>query len=86
MVKESNHKILLEIVQRLSTIEADIKHISRHIEVINKEHGEVCNRLEAIEKRNLGVDISWKALCKIGASAVTLVTIISVILKIVELI
>jgi len=54
--------------------------------VINKEYGEVCDRLQIIENRNLGVDISWKTLCKIGGSAVTIITVISVIMKIVGVI
>jgi len=73
-------------VQRISKIETDIGYISKHIEIINREYGEVCERLKAIEKRNLGVDISWKTLCKIGASAVTIITVISVVLKIVGMI
>ena len=86
MVKETNHSLLIEIVQRLSKIETNIDYISKHIEVINKEYGEVCDRLQIIENRNLGVDISWKTLCKIGGSAVTIITVISVIMKIVGVI
>jgi len=86
MAKETNHSLLIEIVQRLSKIETEIKFISNHIEVINREHGEVCNRLKAIEKRNLGVDISWKTLCKIGGCTVTIVAIIGTIIKIIGVI
>ena len=81
MGKQTNHSLLMEIVQRLSTIETEINYISKHIEVINKEHGEVCIRLEAIEKRNLGIDVSWKVLGKIGGSIVTIITVVSVIVK-----
>ena len=80
------NKILLEIVQRLSKIETEIKYISKHIEVTNFETGEFCKRLEAIEKRNLGVDVSWKVLCKIGGSAVTIITVISIIMKLIGVI
>jgi cytochrome b subunit of formate dehydrogenase len=69
-------------VQRLSKIETDIQYISKHIEVINREHGEVCDRLEKIENRNLGVDISWKVLCKIGGYAITIITVTGIIIKI----
>lgn len=83
MRKLTNHDLLLDIVERLSKMEKDIEYTKEHIEVINREHGEVCDRLEVLEDKRLTVDVSWKVLGKLGGSIVTIIGVASIILKLI---
>ena len=82
MVTKKEKGLLIEVIERLAKIEKDIEYISKHVEVMNSETDVLCKRIKTLEDKGLEVKVAWKVLGKIGGSIVTVITVASIILKI----
>jgi len=84
-----NQQILIEIVERLTRIEEQVKSICKHTDASNKEMGELRDKVTALEglykelSNKFFIRLSWKQIAAIVGGVSGLVTIIRTIIQVI---
>ena len=73
-------KLLVAVIK----IQKDIEFVKEHIETLNKEHGELVKRIEALEKKDISLGASWKTLACLGTILLTVFTVITKLLELIK--
>lgn len=77
-------KTIRKLLIAVTKIEKDVEFIKKHIEILNKEHGELVKRIEALEKKDISLGASWKTLACLGTILLTVFTVITKLLELIK--